>query len=113
MVCRTSVCTLPCEVRTQPASTKLRDEVVVTVPVTGSAVRSIPRVAMLGFGAPMVFVVTWPVTFVEIVVEEEQQRSRGGEVLTVPGDVNRDSVRLTIAEHARERRQVDAIRDEV
>ena len=62
IVCRISVCTFPREVRTHPASTKLRDEMVVTVPVTGSACGLIPCVVMLGIGAPMVFVVTCPVT---------------------------------------------------
>ena len=65
IVCRISVSTLPCEVRTQPASTKLRDEVVATVPTTGSAVGSIPCVVILGLGTPMVFSVTSPVTRLE------------------------------------------------
>ncbi len=47
------------------------------------------------------------------VVEEEQQRGGGGEVLAVVGDVDGEPVRLPVAQHARERRQVDAIRDEV
>src|SRR5205823_8009186 len=47
------------------------------------------------------------------VVEKDEQRGGGGEVLTVVGDADGERVRLTVAQHARERRQVHTVRDEV
>jgi len=47
------------------------------------------------------------------VIEIEEQRRGGGEVLTVVRHLDREPVRLAIAQHARERGHVDAIGDEV
>src|SRR5262249_38639828 len=64
IVCRISVCTLPWEVRTHPATTKLREDVVVTVTTIGSVLGR--RVGVTtGAGAAMVFCVTSPTTRVE------------------------------------------------
>src|SRR5258708_19029807 len=59
-----SVGTRPCEVFTHPDRTNLRDDVVLTVPLTVPSADVVSAGVTTGAGAPMVFSVTSPVTCV-------------------------------------------------